>query len=266
MGERFGVTVNDVALAAVAGSFRDALMRRGLTPRRDSLRTLVPVSVRPASRLGEGDNLVSLMLPFLPVDLSDPVERLHAVHTRLTAAKSGGQRQAGNTLVWLSSRLVPFAVTAAAVRLLSRLPQRGVVTVATNVPGPRRRLTVMGRDVDRLLPIPPIAVQLRTGVAMLSYADTLAFGLLADYDAAADADELTAGIRREVARLRAADGPRRGNLAPVAGRLQQQPPFGRRDIAPGLRRHVGGHRDRGDAHAHQPLGEVRPARRRLTAQ
>lgn len=199
--DRFGVTVNDVALAAVAGSYRDALMRRGVTPRPDSLRTLVPVSVRPATRMGVSDNRVSLMLPFLPVDLEDPVARLHAVHERLTTAKSSGQRQAGGTLVWLSTRVVPFAVSAATVRLLARLPQRGMVTVATNVPGPRRKLTVMGRDVVRLLPIPPIAVQLRTGVAMLSYAETLAFGLMADFDAAADIDELAAGISREVALL-----------------------------------------------------------------
>ena len=201
---RFGVTVNDVALAAVAGSYRDALMRRGVVPRPDSLRTLVPVSVRAADRMAVSDNRVSLMLPFLPVDLEDPVQRLRAVHDRLTTAKSSGQRQAGGALVWLSNRLVPFAVSAAAVRLLSRLPQRGVVTVATNVPGPRHRQQVMGHDVIRLLPIPPLAVQLRTGVAMLSYADTLAFGLMADFDAAPDLDELTVGISREVRRLLAA--------------------------------------------------------------
>lgn len=202
--DRFGVTVNDVALAAVAGSYRDALMRRGVTPRPDSLRTLVPVSVRAATRMAVSDNRVSLMLPFLPVDLADPVQRLRAVHDRMTTAKSSGQRQAGGALVWLSTRLVPFAVSAAAVRALSRLPQRGVVTVATNVPGPRHRLQVMGRPVQRLLPIPPLAVQLRTGVAMLSYADTLAFGVMADFDAGADVDDLTEGIGREVRRLRAA--------------------------------------------------------------
>lgn len=201
---RFGVTVNDVALAAVAGSYRDALMRRGVLPHADSLRTLVPVSVRPASRMDVSDNRVSLMLPFLPVDLEDPVDRLTAVHERLTRAKAGGQRQAGGALVWLSTRLVPFAVSAAVVRVLSRLPQRGVVTVATNVPGPRRRLQVMGHEVVRLLPVPPIAVQFRTAVAMLSYAETLAFGVLADFDAAADIDALAAGISREVGRLRSA--------------------------------------------------------------
>ena len=44
--DAFDVTVNDVALAAITDSFRAALIRRGEQPRRNSLRTLVPVSVR----------------------------------------------------------------------------------------------------------------------------------------------------------------------------------------------------------------------------
>jgi hypothetical protein len=34
-----------------------------------------------------------------------------------------------------------------------------------------------------LLAIPPIALRLRTGIAMLSYANELAFGITADFDA-----------------------------------------------------------------------------------
>jgi hypothetical protein len=44
-------------------------------------------------------------------------------------------------------------------------------------------------------------MQLRTGVAMLSYADDLFFGILADFDAVPDVDELARGIEVAVARL-----------------------------------------------------------------
>jgi diacylglycerol O-acyltransferase / wax synthase len=91
------------------------------------------------------------------------------------------------------------------------LPQRGVVALATNVPGPRRPQTLMGRRVLEILPIPPIALQLRTGIAMVSYADTFAFGITADYDTAPDIDALAAGIERAVARLVAASRARRRN-------------------------------------------------------
>lgn len=100
----------------------------------------------------------------------------------------------------IANRL-PFPMTAWAVGLLMRLPQRGVVTVATNVPGPRRPLQIMGRRVLDLYPVSPIAMQLRTSVAMLSYADDLYFGILADYDVVADAGQLARGIEDAVARL-----------------------------------------------------------------
>jgi diacylglycerol O-acyltransferase / wax synthase len=196
----FDVTINDVALAAITDSYREALIRRGKRPRARSLRTLVPVSVRSTNALDEVDNRVSLMLPYLPVEESDPVRQLQAVHSRLTKAKLSGQGEAGSVVV-SAMNLVPFVVTAWTMRALTRLSQRAVVTVATNVPGPRRRLRVMGQPVMRLLPIVPIALQVRTGIAILSYADELNFGITADYDAASDVNELAAGIERAAARL-----------------------------------------------------------------
>jgi hypothetical protein len=59
------------------------------------------------------------------------------------------------------------------------------------------------------MPVPPIAMQLRTGVAMLSYADDLFFGILADFDAVPDVDELAHGIEVAVARLVACSKRRR---------------------------------------------------------
>jgi len=198
---KFGVTLNDVALAAITASYRSALVRRGEQPRRNSLRTLVPVSMRSNDAKDVADNRVSIMLPFLPVDKDDPEEQLRAVHRRLTRTKSSGQRQAGGVFV-AAVNVMPFPLTAWAVRALTRLPQRGVVALATNVPGPRKRLRIMGREVLCVLPVPPIALQLRTGIAIVSYGDELVFGITADYDTAPDVDELARGIEEGVARLR----------------------------------------------------------------
>ncbi len=197
---KFSVTFNDVALAAITESFREILIQRGERPRPDSLRTLVPVSMRSTSAMGETDNRVSMLLPYLPVEQENPVQRLRMVHSRLKRAKASGQSQAGNAFLSIANR-VPFPLTAWAVRFLMRLPQRGVVTVATNVPGPRRPLKIMGRGVVGMFPVPPIALQLRTAVAMLSYADDLFFGILADYDVVSDVDQLARGIEAAVARL-----------------------------------------------------------------
>ena len=197
---KFDVTVNDVALTAITEGFRSVLLHRGEKPKPDSLRTLVPVSVRSPDTLDKPGNRLSVMLPYLPVEQDDPIQQLRIVHSRMNRAKQGGQRQAGNMAV-SASNYVPFMWSAWAIRLLTRLPQRGIVTLATNVPGPRRQLQMMGSRVASLLPIPPIALRLRTGVAVLSYADELVFGITADYNSGADVDELANGIETAVTRL-----------------------------------------------------------------
>jgi diacylglycerol O-acyltransferase len=204
----YGVTVNDVALASITDSYRAALIRRGEQPQARSLRTLVPVSVRSGDALDHVGNSVSLLLPYLPVEESDPVKQLRAVRRRLTRAKRSGQRQAGSVVV-AATNWVPFPLTAWAIRALAHLPQRAVVTVATNVPGPEKPLKVLGRPVVRLLPILPIALRVRTGIAMLSYADKLTFGITADFDAAPDVSELAVGIAQAVRQLAASSAGQR---------------------------------------------------------
>jgi WS/DGAT/MGAT family acyltransferase len=182
---KFGVTANDVALAAITEGFRTVLLGRGEEPRADSLRTLAPMPVR------------SAMLSYLPVEHEDPVQRLRTVHTRWKARQAD---QPGG-LVEAAISSLPTMLRSSVIQLLSRIPQRGIVTLATNVPGPRRHLRLLGQTMERLLPIPPTAMQLSTGVAVLSYGDELAFGITAEHDAAFDDKQLAAGIELGVARL-----------------------------------------------------------------
>ncbi|HEU4360063.1 MAG TPA: wax ester/triacylglycerol synthase family O-acyltransferase [Mycobacterium sp.] len=208
--DAFDVTLNDVALAALTEGYRDMLVRRGEQPLPESLRALVPVSIRSTNDLAKTDNRVSVMLPYLPVEEASPLLRLRMVHSRLTRTKSTGQRQAGSALVSATNYL-PFPLTAWAVRLLTRLPQHGVTTLTTNVPGPSEALQVMGREVVGVLPVPPIGLQLRSGVAMLSYADHLYFGILADFDTMPDVDEFCRSVETAVARLVASSERRKAN-------------------------------------------------------
>lgn len=200
VGDAFDVTINDVALAAITASYRQILLDRGENPGRASLRTLVPVSVRGTNHFNMTDNQVSAMLPLLPVEEADPVTQLELVHKRLQHAKDSGQREGGKAVI-SATKAVPFMFSAWTVRLLSRLPQKAVVALATNVPGPRGEQRLLGRRVLEILPIPPIALQLRTGIAMVSYADNFVFGITGDYDAAPDLEELASGIEDGVAQL-----------------------------------------------------------------
>jgi diacylglycerol O-acyltransferase / wax synthase len=208
VSQAFDVTLNDVALAAITDSYRSLLLSRGEQPHHDSLRTLVPVSVRSMKDFHRTDNQVSAMLPLLPIDEADPVKQLELVHSRLTAAKASGQRE-GATAFLAAVNSVPFTLSAWTLRLLSRLPQHAVTALATNVPGSRGRQKLMGREVLEVLPVPPIALQLRTGIAMVSYADSFVFGITGDHDSAPDLDQLAAGIKQAVTRLAAISRQRR---------------------------------------------------------
>jgi diacylglycerol O-acyltransferase / wax synthase len=73
----------------------------------------------------------------------------------------------------------------------------------------------MGRQVLEVLPIPPIALRLRTGIAMVSYADSFFFGITADYDTAPEVDEFANGIEDGLKRLAAISRARRTRGRPI---------------------------------------------------
>ncbi|MEV0067996.1 MULTISPECIES: wax ester/triacylglycerol synthase family O-acyltransferase [unclassified Amycolatopsis] len=198
----FEVTVNDVLLAAVSGALRELLVRSGEEPAADSVRSLVPVAVR-AGHESEVDNRVSLLLPLLPVDLADPVQRLIRVHRRVAALKDSREAIAGE-FVTTSAALGPFAASAWAIRGAARLPQHNIVTVTTNVPAPPGELTVTSREVLELYPYVPIALRLRTGVAMLTYRGCVFFGVTVDRATVPDPRFLADAVVAELDALKTA--------------------------------------------------------------
>jgi diacylglycerol O-acyltransferase len=213
----FGVSINDVVLAAISGALRTLLLGRGEEPTPNAVRSLVPVSVRSRDQQHVIDNQISMMLPLLPVDLSDPVARLTAVHDRLAELKVSKEAEAGAAMTELA-RHEPFPPISWGIRLAARLPQRNIVTVTTNVPGPKRPLYLLGQPMVEILPYVPIAVRLRTGIAILSYCDQVVFGITADYDSAPEVGLLAAAIDQGLAELiEAARAPASTVPVPVPG-------------------------------------------------
>ena len=74
------------------------------------------------------------------------------------------------------------------------LPQREIVTVTTNVPGPRQPLYWMGRRLEEIIPYVPIASRVRTSISIFSYDGDMTFGITGDYAANPDLDVLAQGI------------------------------------------------------------------------
>jgi diacylglycerol O-acyltransferase / wax synthase len=204
-----GGTVNDVVLAAISSGFRALLLTRGEEPAPHMVPSLVPVSLRAAGEENIYENRVSVLVADLPVHLAEPRQRLEAVRAELSALKASNEAAAGEALIALG-RLTPYPLASLAVRLAYLLPQREIVTVTTNVPGPRQPLYAMGRKLVEIIPYVPIATTLRTGIAIFSYCDTLTFGITGDYDSTPDLEVLARGIEDGVARLLKAARHERG--------------------------------------------------------
>lgn len=195
-----GGTFNDVVLAAVTAGFRSLLISRGETPTEHTVRSLVPVSVRPPGTEDVRGNQVSLLLAELPVHVADPQERLTAVREELGRLKARHEAEAGAAVLDLAA-LEPFAAAALPFRLAAHLPQRFVVTVTTNVPGPRQPLYGLGRRLVEIVPYVPIASTVRVGVAIFSYCGQVTVGVTGDYDGAADVWTLAQGVEEGLAEL-----------------------------------------------------------------
>ena len=201
--QELGGTVNNVVLAAISGGFRTLLLARGEEPGPHMVRSLVPVSVRAPGEENVYENQVSAILADLPVHVADPVERLAAVRAELLALKASKEAKAGEALTSLG-RFTPFPFASWWARLAFGLPQREIVTVTTNVPGPRQPLYGMGRRLLEIIPYVPIATTLRTGVSIFTYCNNVTFGITGDFAANPDLSVLSHGIEDGISELKKA--------------------------------------------------------------
>ncbi|HEX2266472.1 MAG TPA: WS/DGAT domain-containing protein [Solirubrobacterales bacterium] len=180
-----GGTVNDVILSIVAGGIGKYLRARGHDTEGLELRALVPVSVRAAEEHGALGNRISAMMAPLPVWCEDPVERLHVVTQEMGDLKSSGQAVGAEILTKLTD-FAPSTIVSQAARL--QPAQRFFNLVVTNVPGPQFPLYVLGRKMESIFPMVPLAQRQALCVGIMSYNGQVNFGLIGDYDAMADLD------------------------------------------------------------------------------
>ena len=72
----------------------------------------------------------------------------------------------------------------------------------TNVPGPRERLYAFGAPLVEVLPLVPLFAGHTIGIAVVTYAGQMVFGINADRLGAPDLDVLAEGVERSFAELR----------------------------------------------------------------
>jgi WS/DGAT/MGAT family acyltransferase len=214
-----GGTVNDVVLAAVAGGLGGYMRLHG-DPTDTPLKAMVPVSVRAEVERGALGNKVAAMWAPLPVGDTDPVKRLHEVSGAMRGIKDSGQAVGAQVLTELSG-FAPPTIMDQAARLQAR--QRLFNLVVTNVPGPQAPLYMLGRQLEALFPMVPLAENTALGIAIMSYNGQLNFGLVGDFDALRDLDVLAEELRASIQELVAAAGVGSENGAEHAARTRVLP-------------------------------------------
>jgi WS/DGAT/MGAT family acyltransferase len=201
-----GGTVNDVVLTVVSAALRRHLLRRGEELEGLELRAFVPVSVRSEDQRGTLGNQVSGMLASLPVSCSDPVQCLETISAQMRVVKESGQAVGAKALTELTG-FAPPTVMQQASRLITR--QRFVNLVVTNVPGPQFPLYLDGRELTDMFPMVPLGSNLNLGIAIVSYNGTLNFGLVGDFNALYDLEDLAGDFLAALEELADAAGVRR---------------------------------------------------------
>ena len=184
----------------IAGAFGDLLAERDKLTDGLVVRSLVPVSTRGPDETGVVTNLVSAVLVNLPAGEPDPLRRLTVIRQQMDSLKHRHQEVSAEILTTMAGFSVPMWL-ALGTQAAFRTRQPLVQTVTTNVPGPRIPLYVLGRRMTDLHPYVPIGNAVRISIAILSYLDTVSFGVTADYDSVPDVDVLVQGIQRALAEL-----------------------------------------------------------------
>jgi WS/DGAT/MGAT family acyltransferase len=195
---RLGGTVNDVALASVAGGLRHFLLERGTDVRDLNLRVVVPVSVRGENERGQASNRASGWLLTLPIHEPDPAKRFAAIAAETRQRKATRQELGPDVLGRVAEYAVP-GLLGLGVRLLSRLHPFNLIV--TNVAGPQFPLYLLGARLLSGFPQVPLFENQGLGIALFSYCGSIGFGFNADRDVVPDVDRLPAAVARGFAEL-----------------------------------------------------------------
>ncbi|ORW71883.1 diacylglycerol O-acyltransferase [Mycobacterium saskatchewanense] len=175
----FGVKVNDVVMALVAGVLRQYLAERNALPG-SSLVASVPVSVHGQSDR-PGRNQVSAMFSTLHTEIADPVARLEAIAEANSIAKEHSSA-IGATLLQDWSQFAAPAVFGVAMRVYARsrltnsIPVHNLVV--SNVPGPQVPLYLLGCEVKAMYPLGPIFHGSGLNITAMSLNGKLDVGLI----------------------------------------------------------------------------------------
>jgi WS/DGAT/MGAT family acyltransferase len=196
---RLGGTLNDVVLATVSGAMRRYLRAHRVALKELDFRAMCPVNVRPAESRDALGNRVVMLVAQLPLAERDPRRRLQRVIATTRALKASRVPQ-GSELVEEIADWTATSLLTETIRLATR--RRAFNMIVTNVPGPPVPLYLLGAPVLATYPILPLYENQAMGVALLSYADGLYWGVTADWDRVPDVHDIAQDLATSFEELR----------------------------------------------------------------
>ena len=204
--DKAGLTVNDVVMTLCAGALRRWLQLHEVLPAAP-LVAAVPVSVRTRDQKGKYGNRVSMMLAPLPTNVSDPAERLSAMHEAMRAAKDQHGAIPASLLADVSQFALPALANqawrlSARLRLLERVNPFNLVV--SNIPGPNVPLYFAGAELLAYYPVSALVDGQGLNITVMSYRGNLYFGLVACRELVPDLDVMAGYLHDELDALTSA--------------------------------------------------------------
>ncbi len=171
-----GATINDVLLAAATGALRQYLLSRDTELAFENLHVAVPFNLRPLDKpITELGNHFGLVIVTLPVGTYDAMSRFEKVKTAMENLKKSYQAQVFYGLLGVLGK-GPSMIEKTALEILSKKAS----LVMTNVPGPKHPLYLAGSKVKQPIVWVPQSGEVGVGLSILSYHESVQFGVVAD--------------------------------------------------------------------------------------
>lgn len=199
----FGVTVNDVGLAAITGALRRYCEQSGIDPDElRNIRAICPVDNRVPGDKRPGSDVASMVVA-LPLDESDPERRVERVAACSRELKQLDVAEGSNMWARITS-LLPVPL----LRATSWLQFRGLMgnanLLVSNVRGPASPCYCFGAKVESFFPYFGVQDGIGLNVVLFSYAGRLLIGIAADPDLVPDVGAIAEGIEKAFEELAAA--------------------------------------------------------------
>lgn len=185
IGKEAGATVNDMILAMCAGALRKYMRDKGQLPKKPLVAS-VPVSVRQVNRSG---NQITYVTANLATNEPDTMARLQKIEESTRNAKKEIQGLSPTAVTSFAVVAQGLVAVMNQLNMTSVLPPPANITIS-NVPGPREPLYFGDAKLVGTYPLSVLIDGQSLNITVVSYCDTIGFGLMACRDTIPDVDVL----------------------------------------------------------------------------